>query len=90
MAVPLAVIDAGLIAPHDRPEGSGASDNDTVPVNPFWGVTVIVVEADCVTSTAPGVVAVSWKLTAGPKVKTAVAERVMTPSVPDIGRLKLV
>lgn len=80
---------AGLIAPQLKPDGSGVSVSDTVPVKPFWAVTVMVVEADCVTSTAADAEAVSPKLTAGPKVKVAVADRVRTLSVPEIGKLKV-
>ncbi len=36
----------GLIAVQVKPEGSGVSDSDTVPVNPLTPLTVIVDVAD--------------------------------------------
>lgn len=80
---------AGLMAPQVKPEGSGVSVRATGLAKPPDEVRVIVDTADWVTSTAAGEEALIPKVTCGPKVKTAVAERVRIPSVPDIGRLKV-
>lgn len=60
VAVPEPETLLGVIAAQLRPDGT-VSVSDTVAVNPFWAVTVIVDVADWPALTAPGEVAVIVK-----------------------------
>lgn len=62
VAVPEPVTLDGVIAPQVRPDGT-VSLSETVPLNPFTAVTVIVEVADWPTSTAAGEVTLIVKST---------------------------
>lgn len=78
--VPELVTLVGLIAPHVRLAGT-VSVSETVPVNPFNAVTVIVEDVEGPTLTAAGEVAVILKSVT---VKIAVVEWDNAPLIPVI------
>ena len=80
MAVPEFVTLVGEIAPQVRPVGT-VSVNDTVPVKPLTAVTVMVEDAETLTLTAAGDVALMLKSVT---VNVAVVVCVMLPLVPVI------
>ena len=83
VAVPEVVMLLGVIAPQVRFAGT-VSVNDTVPVKPLTGETVIVEVAETPALTAAGDVAVIVKSTVPEKVKVAVALWDRVPLVPVI------
>jgi len=69
---------AGVIVPQRRPEAGWLFDRDTVPVKPFWPVTVIVEIAEDPTTLAGELTAIAKST----KLNVAVAVWVSVPLAP--------
>ena len=82
VALPEPVTLVGLIAPQVRPDGT-VSVRDTIPVNPFRAVTVMVEVAEVFTKTGAGEEALMVKSVT---VKVAVVGTVRVPLDPEIER----